>query len=54
MEKQLKTEMKMNRNSKNDITLIKHSEISLQPNSEKIDTDILLSQIRENWKRKCN
>lgn len=37
-------------NSKNDITLIKHSEISLQPNSEKIDTDILLSQIRENWK----
>jgi histidine decarboxylase len=37
-------------NSKNDITLIKHSEISLQPNSEKIDTDVLLSQIRENWK----
>lgn len=36
-------------NSKNDITLIKHSEISLQPNSEKIDTDILLSQIRQNW-----
>ena len=37
-------------NSKNDITLIKHSEISLQPNSEKIDTDVLLSQIRQNWK----
>ena len=37
-------------NSKNDITLIKHSEISLQPNSEKIDTDVLLSQIRENWR----
>ena len=36
-------------NNKNDITLIKHSEISLQPNSEKIDTDILLSQIRQNW-----
>ena len=36
-------------NSKNDITLIKHSEISLQQNSEKIDTDILLSQIRQNW-----
>lgn len=36
-------------NNKNDITLIKHSEISLQPNSEKIDADILLSQIRQNW-----
>ena len=37
--------------SKNDITLIKHSEIPPQKGSEKIDTEILLSQIRENWKQ---
>jgi len=37
--------------SKNDITLIKHSEIPTEKNSEKIDTNILLSQIRENWRR---
>lgn len=36
--------------SKNDITLIKHSEIPPQKGSEKIDTNILLSQIRENWR----
>ncbi len=36
--------------SKNDITLIKHSEIPPQAGSEKIDVNILLSQIRENWK----
>ncbi len=36
--------------SKNDITLIKHSEIQPRKGSEKIDTDVLLSQIRENWK----
>ena len=37
-------------NSKNDITLIKHSQIPLEENSEKINVNILLNDIRENWK----
>ena len=35
--------------SDNDITLIKHTNIQAKNNSEKIDTDMLLFEIRKNW-----